>query len=88
MNMFITAPVIAQLVATYGGGHMLSWLGQTFHEVPFGTATPTKAYGVLWLSATLCFMLAVVPLRWVKATAAPAHVERGNHDMTVSELPS
>lgn len=88
MNMFITAPVIAQLVATYGGGHMLSWLGQTFHEVPYGTATPTKAYGVLWLSGTLCFMLAVVPLRWVKATAAPTEVERGNNDVSVSELPS
>lgn len=70
MNMFITAPVMAQLVVTYGGGHMLSWLGQTFHEVPFGTAIPTRAYGVLWLSGTLCFLLAMLPLRYVTTSSS------------------
>ena len=78
MNMFITAPVIAQLVVTYGGGHMLSWLGQIFHEMPFGTDTPTKAYGVLWLSGTLCFLLAMVGLRWVRPSATPTGDGRQN----------
>ena len=52
MNMFITAPVLAQMVVTYGGGHMISFLGKAFDEVPFGSAAPTKSYGVLWLSGT------------------------------------